>query len=63
MHILFILKDFKPDGGLERVQQRLARQFLKDGQRVSYFVMNGDIADDEEAATFNGGVALSAASV
>lgn len=55
MHILFILKDFKPDGGLERVQQRLARQFLKDGQRVSYFVMNGDIADDEEAATFNGG--------
>lgn len=57
MHILFILKDFKADGGLERVQQRLARQFLKDGQRVSYFVMNGDTPDDAEegAATFNGG--------
>lgn len=55
MHILFILKDFKPDGGLERVQQRLARQFLKDGQRVSYFVMNGDTPDDEGAATLNGG--------
>ncbi|WP_237880757.1 glycosyltransferase [Pseudomonas sp. PGPR40] len=55
MHILFILKDFKPDGGLERVQQRLAGQFLKDGQRVSYFVMNGDTPDDEGAATLNGG--------
>ncbi|MHC8372215.1 glycosyltransferase [Pseudomonas sp. MDT1-85] len=55
MHILFILKDFKPDGGLERVQQRLARQFLKDGQRVSYFVMNGDTPDDAGAATLNGG--------
>lgn len=55
MHILFILKDFKPDGGLERVQQRLARQFLKDGQRVSYFVMNGDTPDDEGAATLHGG--------
>ncbi|EJM67102.1 glycosyltransferase [Pseudomonas sp. GM50] len=55
MHILFILKDFKPDGGLERVQQRLARQFLKDGQRVRYFVMNGDTPDDEGAATLNGG--------
>ncbi|MCP1445145.1 glycosyltransferase involved in cell wall biosynthesis [Pseudomonas sp. GGS8] len=55
MHILFILKDFKPGGGLECVQQRLARQFLKDGKRVSYFVMNGDSADDEGAATLNGG--------
>ncbi|KNH28968.1 glycosyl transferase family 1 [Pseudomonas syringae] len=55
MHILFILKDFKPDGGLERVQQRLARQFLKDGQRVSYFVMNADTPDDQGAATLNGG--------
>lgn len=55
MHILFILKDFKPDGGLERVQQRLAGQFLKDGQRVSYFVMNDDTPDDEGAATLNGG--------
>ncbi|WP_030128847.1 glycosyltransferase [Pseudomonas sp. QTF5] len=55
MHILFILKDFKPEGGLERVQQRLARQFLKDGQRVSYFVMNGDTPDDEGATTLNGG--------
>ena len=55
MHILFILKDFKPDGGLERVQQRLARQFLKDGQRVSYFVMNGDTADHEGVATLTGG--------
>ncbi|MGE7963618.1 glycosyltransferase [Pseudomonas sp. NPDC089918] len=55
MHILFTLKDFKPDGGLERVQQRLARQFLKDGQRVSYFVMNGDTPDDEGTATLNGG--------
>ena len=54
MHILFVLKDFKRDGGLEQVQQRLARQFLKDGQRVSYFVMNGDTADDEMATTFKG---------
>ena len=37
MHILFILKDFKPGGGVERVQQRLAGQFLKDGQRVEFF--------------------------
>ncbi|PQP01656.1 glycosyltransferase [Pseudomonas frederiksbergensis] len=55
MHILFTLKDFKPDGGLERVQQRLARQFLNDGQQVSYFVMNGDTADDEGAVTLKGG--------
>jgi glycosyltransferase involved in cell wall biosynthesis len=55
MHILFILKDFKPDGGIERVQQRLAGQFLKDGQRVSFFVMNGDTPDHEGAAILNGG--------
>jgi glycosyltransferase involved in cell wall biosynthesis len=42
MNILFILKDFKPGGGVERVQQRLAGQFLADGQQVGYFVINGD---------------------
>ncbi|VVN78664.1 Glycosyltransferase Gtf1 [Pseudomonas fluorescens] len=55
MHILFILKDFKADGGVERVQQRLAGQFLKDGQRVGFFIMNGDTPVDEGAATLNGG--------
>lgn len=49
MHILFILKDFKTGGGIERVQQRLSEQFLKDGQRVSFFVMNGDTPDTEGA--------------
>ncbi|MHC8344584.1 glycosyltransferase [Pseudomonas sp. RT6P73] len=49
MHILFILKDFKSGGGVERVQQRLSEQFLKDGQRVSFFVMNGDTPDIEGA--------------
>lgn len=55
MHILFILKDFKPDGGVERVQQRLARQFVQDGKRVGFFVMNGDTPDDQGAATLRGG--------
>ncbi|MFW0758987.1 glycosyltransferase [Pseudomonas sp. H11T01] len=55
MHILFILKDFKPGGGVECVQQRLAEQFLKDGQRVSFFVMNGDTPDAEGAEILNGG--------
>jgi len=47
MHILFILKDFKSGGGVERVQQRLSEQFLKDGRRVSFFVMNGETPDTE----------------
>lgn len=47
MHILFILKDFKSGGGVERVQQRLSEQFLKDGQRVSFFVMNGETPDTQ----------------
>src|SRR3990167_2780478 len=51
MHILFILKDFKVGGGVERVQQRLSEQFLKDGQRVSFFVMNGDTPDTEGVQT------------
>lgn len=55
MHILFILKDFKPGGGVECVQQRLARQFMSDGQRVSFFVMNGDSPDDEGIETIHGG--------
>ena len=55
MHILFILKDFKPDGGVERVQQRLAEQFLKDGQRVSFFVINGDSPNAIEAQAIHGG--------
>jgi glycosyltransferase involved in cell wall biosynthesis len=55
MHILFILKDFKPDGGIERVQQRLAGQFIEDGQRVGFFVMNGDTPDYKGAAILNGG--------
>jgi len=55
MHILFILKDVKQGGGVERVQQCLAGQFLKDGQRVSFFVMNGDTFDSEGAPILNGG--------
>ncbi|MGH8386260.1 MAG: glycosyltransferase [Pseudomonas sp.] len=55
MHILFILKDFKSGGGVERVQQRLSEQFLKDGRRVSFFVMNGDIPDTEGIQHLNGG--------
>ncbi len=54
MHILFILKDFEPDGGVERVQQRLAEQFLKDGQRVSFFVINGDTPDAVGATAIDG---------
>lgn len=55
MHILFILKDFKAGGGVERVQQRLSEQFLKDGQRVSFFVMNGDTPDTEGVHRHNNG--------
>lgn len=55
MHILFILKDFKPGGGVERVQQRLSEQFLKDGRRVSFFVMNGDRPDTEGVEKLYGG--------
>ncbi|MGL6244450.1 glycosyltransferase [Pseudomonas sp.] len=54
MHILFILKDFKAGGGIERVQQRLSEQFLKDGQRVSFFVMNGDKPDTEGVQHLDG---------
>lgn len=54
MNIMFILKDFKPGGGVERVQQRLAGQFLKDGQQVGYFVINGDPLDGQGAKTLNG---------
>lgn len=55
MHILFILKDFHSGGGVERVQQRLSEQFLKDGRRVSFFVMNGDMPDTEGVQNLNGG--------
>lgn len=55
MHILFILKDFKPGGGIERVQQRLSEQFLKDGRRVSFFVMNADMPDTRDIQCFSGG--------
>jgi glycosyltransferase involved in cell wall biosynthesis len=55
MHILFILKDFKSGGGVERVQQRLSEQFLKDGQRVSFFVINGDTPDTQGAQSLNDG--------
>ena len=55
MHILFILKDFKLGGGVERVQQRLSEQFLKDGRRVSFFVINADLADAPGVQRFNGG--------
>ncbi|MGE8150080.1 glycosyltransferase [Pseudomonas vancouverensis] len=55
MHILFTLKDFKEGGGVERVQQRLAEQFLKDGQRVSVFVMNGETPDVAGAPALDGG--------
>lgn len=55
MHIMFTLKDFKPGGGVECVQQRLAGQFLKDGQCVSFFVMNGETPDVEGARILDGG--------
>jgi glycosyltransferase involved in cell wall biosynthesis len=55
MHILFTLKDFKQGGGVERVQQRLAWQFLKDGRRVSFFVMNGETPGVEGAHVLDGG--------
>lgn len=55
MHILFILKDFKVGGGVERVQQRLSEQFLKDGRRVSFFVINADVPDTPGVQCFNGG--------
>jgi glycosyltransferase involved in cell wall biosynthesis len=55
MHILFILKDFNSGGGVERVQQRLSEQFLKDGQRVSFFVMNGETPDTTGAERHNNG--------
>ncbi len=55
MHILFTLKDFKTGGGVERVQQRLASEFLKDGRRVSFFVMNGETPDVDGANVLDGG--------
>ncbi|MCW8278249.1 glycosyltransferase [Pseudomonas sp. PCH199] len=55
MHILFILKDFQPGGGVESVQQRLAGQFLEEGRQVDFFVMNGDTPDHPSGATFKGG--------
>ncbi|WP_426234644.1 glycosyltransferase [Pseudomonas sp. TWP3-2] len=55
MHILFTLKDFKPGGGVECVQQRLARQFLLDGQHVSFFVMNGEQPELDNVPTITGG--------
>lgn len=55
MHILFTLKDFKPGGGVECVQQRLAGQFLDDGRRVSFFVMNGDPPGVAGAQHISGG--------
>jgi exopolysaccharide biosynthesis WecB/TagA/CpsF family protein len=45
MRILFVFKDFKPDGGVERVQRQLANQFCLDGQQVTFFIMNGERAD------------------
>ncbi|WP_258394906.1 glycosyltransferase [Pseudomonas fluorescens] len=55
VHIMFTLKDFKLGGGIECVQQRLAGQFLKDGQRVSFFVMNGETPDVAGARILDGG--------
>ncbi|MFJ2484749.1 glycosyltransferase [Pseudomonas sp. NPDC087639] len=55
MHILFILKDFKTGGGVERVQQRLSEQFHKDGKRVSFFVMNGETPDTDGDQRHNSG--------
>ena len=45
MRILFVFKDFKADGGVERVQRQLAEQFCHDGQQVDFFIMNGDRVD------------------
>ena len=55
MNILFILKDFAPDGGVEGVQQRLAGQFLKEGRQVGFYVMNGDTPAQAGATFFQGG--------
>jgi glycosyltransferase involved in cell wall biosynthesis len=55
MHILFTLKDYQTGGGVECVQQRLAEQFLQDGRRVSFFVMNGDSPDVDGAPSSAGG--------
>jgi len=55
MHILFTLKDYQTGGGVECVQQRLAEQFLQDGRRVSFFVMNGDAPNVDGAQNSAGG--------
>lgn len=55
MHILFTLKDYTTGGGVECVQQRLAEQFLQDGRRVSFFVMNGDIPQIDGVQAIAGG--------
>ncbi|GLH36015.1 glycosyltransferase [Pseudomonas moraviensis] len=55
MHILFTLKDYQTGGGVECVQQRLAEQFLADGRRVSFFVMNGDSPNVDGAPSLAGG--------
>jgi glycosyltransferase involved in cell wall biosynthesis len=55
MHILFTLKDYQTGGGVECVQQRLAEQFLQDGRRVSFFVMNGDSPNVDGAPSTAGG--------
>jgi glycosyltransferase involved in cell wall biosynthesis len=55
MHILFILKDFQPGGGVECVQQRLAGQFMDEGRQVGFFVINGDTPAHEGATAFKGG--------
>jgi glycosyltransferase involved in cell wall biosynthesis len=55
MHILFTLKDYQTGGGVECVQQRLAEQFLQDGCRVSFFVMNGDTPDIDAVQSLAGG--------
>ncbi|EPJ56251.1 MAG: hypothetical protein OFPI_00410 [Osedax symbiont Rs2] len=39
--ILFVLKDFPSDGGVEKVSLNLAYQFKREGHFVSFFVMDG----------------------
>ena len=39
--IVFVLKHFPINGGVEKVSLNLAKQFVADGQTVSFFIMDG----------------------
>lgn len=61
--ILFVHKDFPVGGGVERVTINLARQFIKDGREVSFFITS-ELGEAEEnclkefnVVTVSGGLA------